>query len=305
MASYYEAYCRGTMPVLKSLEEIQSHPFSAMEPPQKVLLVRPDYFSIEYAINPHMRPNEGTIGNVDEKRALYQWEKLKEKCSELGLKVFTIPGQENLPDMVFAANQVLPFDSKNFLIGKMAHQQRAPEVSYIKDFFEHRGYHALELPENVEKFEGTGDALWHFGMDLLWCGHGFRTDTQAIEHLGNDLNIAVVPLELTNEYFYHLDTCMCILNSNTVAWVPKAFSEESAELIDKFFPKTIEIPLEEAKEFFSCNSWSPDGKNVLVPTGSKTLKAKLEAHNFIIHELDTSEFIKAGGSIFCMKLAFF
>lgn len=276
-----------------------------MEFPTKVLMVKPDYFQVEYSINPHMEAEEGKEVSIDEQRALFQWEKIKEKCAEFDLKVFTIPGQENLPDMVFAANQTLPLDSKNVLLSKMAYPQRQPEIPFFSDFFEHHGYQVKNLPEQVTKFEGTGDALWHYGMDLLWCGHGFRTDMNAIEYLGNDLSLAVVPLELVNEYFYHLDTCMCILDSRTVAWVPKAFSEESAKLIDNFFPNTIEIPLDEAKEFFACNSWAVDGKNVLVPNESKVMKQKLEAHNFIVHELDTSEFIKAGGSIFCMKLAFF
>lgn len=293
------------MPILKTLEDIKSYPFSSMEVPTKVLMVKPDYFSVVYSINPHMKAKDGSPVKVDESRALFQWEKLKDKCKELGLKVMTIPGQENLPDMVFAANQSLPLDSKNILLSKMAHKEREPEVPYFTHFFENHGIQAKSLPEKVGKFEGTGDGLWHYGMDLLWCGHGFRTDMKAIEYLGEDLSLAVVPLELVNDYFYHLDTCMCILNSRTVAWVPKAFSEKSAELIDKFFPTTIEIPLEEARDFFACNSWSVDGKNVLVPTNTPTMKSKLEAHGFIVHELDTSEFIKAGGSIFCMKLAYF
>ncbi|MCF8060075.1 MAG: hypothetical protein K9K67_12310 [Bacteriovoracaceae bacterium] len=293
------------MPILKTLEELKNYPFSPYEAPRKVLMAKPDYYKVAYKINPHMVDGEGHFPKIDEKRALFQWEKLKAKAEEFGLKVFVIPGQENFPDMVFAANQTLPIDSRHIILSKMAHAERSGEVQFFADFFENHGIETKRLPDEVIHFEGTGDAIWHFGMDLLWCGHGFRTDFSAVDYLGETLGLAVVPLELVDENFYHLDTCMCILDSKTVAWTPKAFSEESQQLIDSFFPVTIEIPYEEARDTLACNSWSIDGQNILIPLGAKTLKEKLINHKFIVHELDTGEFLKAGGSVFCMKLAFF
>lgn len=293
------------MPLLKNLDELKSYPFSAYDAPSKILMVKPDFYNVSYQINPHMADESGGLPSIDEKRAVFQWEKLKAKLEELGLKTFVIPGQESLPDMVFAANQSFPIDSKHILLSKMAHDERKGEVSFFADFFDHHGYTVKELPEDVEKFEGTGDALWHYGMDLIWCGHGFRTDMKAVEYLADTLGLPVAPLKLVDENFYHLDTCMCILNSRTVVWTPKAFSEESQKIIDGFFPERIEIPYEEAKETLACNSISVDGKNILIPQGAKTLKEKLLNHSFIPHELDVGEFHKAGGSLFCLKLAFY
>jgi N-dimethylarginine dimethylaminohydrolase len=293
------------MPILSSLDQLKSFPFSPMENPKRVLMITPEYFSIEYSINPHMKNEDGTLKEVDHNRAVFQWEKLKEKIEELGLKVFTLPGQVGLPDMVFSANQSLPLDPKRVLIGKMASSQRSGEVQFVREFFENHGVEAKELPESVDCLEGTGDALWHHGMDLLWVGHGFRTSVNAVKYLGEGLDLAVAPLELVDESFYHLDTCMSILDSKTVAWIPKAFSEESQQIIDNFFPVRIEVPYEEGLNSLSCNCWSVDGKNVLVPVGSENLSQKLENHGFIVHELDSCEYLKAGGSLFCMKLAFF
>jgi len=187
----------------------------------------------------------------------------------------------------------------------MGTSERSGEVEFVKDFFENHGIETKVLPEQVKCLEGTGDALWHHGMDLLWVGHGFRTSYDAVEYLGVGLDLAVAPLKLVDESFYHLDTCMSILDSKTVAWIPKAFSEESQEIIDNFFPVTIEVPYDEGLSKLSCNCWSMDGKNVLLPEGAEALKAKLEKHNFIVHALPSGEFLKAGGSLFCMKLAFF
>ena len=293
------------MPLLLQLEDLQSYAFSPLESPSKVLMVRPDHFDVEYQINPHMKGESQELPTIDKQRALFQWEKLKEKCEEIGLSVTTIPPHEGLPDMVFAANQSLPLDSKRVLLSRMAHKERAEEGQYFKEFFENHGMTALELPEEVGKFEGTGDAIWHPGMDLLWCGQGFRTDRTATTYLGEKLGLALAPLTLVDPYFYHLDTCMCIIDVQTVVWTPKAFSERSQRMIDGFFKRKIEVSYEEAKTTFACNSWSPDGENVFLPLGAKQLKADLSNLGYKVHELDTSEFIKAGGSVFCMKLAYF
>ncbi|MAE22089.1 MAG: hypothetical protein CMK92_06625 [Pseudomonas sp.] len=293
------------MPILNTIESLKSYAFSAHDIPSKVLMVRPDYYGVEYVINPYMKNEKGELPVVDEKRAIFQWEKLKGKIEELGVKVFTIAGQENLPDMVFSANQILPLDSKRVLASKMAHEERAGEVEFLVSFFENHGYEVKRLPDSVQNFEGTGDGIWHHGMDLLWVGHGPRSQYAALEFLANDLSLAVAPLELIDENFYHLDTCFAVLDSRTVVWTPKAFSVESQKLIDEFFPVTIEVPYEEALSSFSCNCWSVDGKNVITPVNTPILKQKLESHNFIVHEIDTSEYLKSGGSVFCMKQAFF
>ncbi len=293
------------MPILNSFEEMKFFPFSAMDIPKRVLMISPDYFSVEYAINPHMKNQEGFLKKVDHKRAVFQWAKLKEKIEELSVKVFVLPGQEKLPDMVFSANQTLPLDSKRVLMSKMGNSQREGEVNYVRDFFENHGIETKSMSAQVDCLEGMGDALWHHGMDLLWVGYGQRTTYNAVEFLGEELDLAVAPLELVDESFYHLDTCMSIIDSKTVAWIPSAFSKNSQEIIDQFFEVTIEVPYKEGLETLACNCWSVDGKNILVPQGAETLIKKLENHEFHIHELDSGEFLKAGGSLFCLKLAFF
>ena len=256
------------MPILDKLDVLKSYPFSAGDIPEKVLMVSPDYHGVNYIINPHMKTESGELPVVDEQRAKFQWEKLKAKIEEIGLKVSVLGGQEGLPDMVFSANQILPLDSKRVLASRMATKERSNEVEYLVNFFKNHGLEVKELPSCIERFEGTGDGIWHHGMELLWVGHGPRTSYKAIEFLGMDLDLPVVPLELIDENFYHLDTCFAIMDSRTVVWTPKAFSPKSQKLIDKFFPRTIEIPYEEAKEAFSCNCWSVDGKNVIVPVNT-------------------------------------
>ena len=50
-----------------------------------------------------------------------------------------------------------------------------------------------------------------------------------------------------------------------------------------------------------CNGHCPDRRHFLVQQGSPRVKAQLEEFGFVVIELDTSEFLLSGGSVFCMK----
>ena len=65
-----------------------------------VLMSSPEYFKVEYSINPWMVP--GT--NVDLELAKDQWNGLKRTIEEAGAEVKVVPPSENHPDLVFTAN---------------------------------------------------------------------------------------------------------------------------------------------------------------------------------------------------------
>ncbi len=56
----------------------------AIPQPGRVLMTSPDYFSVEYVINPHM---EGHIGTVDPDRARAQCDALRETYEGLDFTV--------------------------------------------------------------------------------------------------------------------------------------------------------------------------------------------------------------------------
>ena len=58
-------------------------------------------------------------------------------------------------------------------------------------------------------FEGAGDAL--FCGDTLFAGYRIRSDIGGHQQLGDLLGCRVIPLELVDPRFYHLDTCFCPL----------------------------------------------------------------------------------------------
>lgn len=278
----------------------------AMPAPDRVLMVKPTYFDVEYVINPHMK---GQIGDVDKIQAQNEWERLMDGFQELSLDVQVIEGEKGLPDMVFCANQSLPYvdkvGNKKIVMGLMRTPQRKPEVEAIEKWFRKQDYEILHLDtERTQYFEGMGDALWHFKRQLLWGGFGFRSSITALEQVSDSLNVPVIALELTEEAFYHLDTCMCILNESTVLIYPDAFTEEGLKLIHKLFDNVIVATRYEAEKLLAVNATCPDGKNVFIQQGCTDVNKNLRDAGFAVHEFSTYEFLKSGGSVFCMKLLF-
>ena len=50
---------------------------------------------------------------------------------------------------------------------------------------------------------------------------------------------------------------------------------------------------------------TPNGKDIIIQQGARKTVESLKANGFKIHEVDTSEYIKSGGSVFCMKQLLF
>lgn len=269
--------------------------------PRNVLMVDPQHFKVTYVINPYM---EGQVGRVDQARAAAQWESVADAYEHLGLEILKMTGPPDLPDMVFCANQTLPGLNRDgrrqVLLSRMASVERQPEVDYFQTFFTSRGYSVSRL-DRPDRLEGCGDAIWHHDLRLLWCGHGFRSDPEGFEEACTLFDVTGILLELRDESFYHLDTCLAIVDRETALWVPPAFSSESAGLIERLIPRLIEVPRDEAISLLACNAHSPDGKNVLIQSGCTQTADRLREAGFTVRELDTSEFLKAGGSVFCMK----
>ncbi len=291
------------------MTRLDTHDVSALPAiprPGRVLLTSPDHFEVAYVINPHMA---GNVGDVDAGRARRQWDALKAAYEGLGIETTVVAGAPDQPDMVFCANQTLPYhtpgDELGVVLSRMHAPQRKDEVPHYGRFFESIGYEVRGLDEDLPgDFEGMGDAIWHPGRYLLWGGYGYRTDRQVYTRLSDALGFPVLTLSLTDPDFYHLDTCFCPLDEETVLIYPGAFDDDGLATIKAHFRRVIQAPEREARELFACNAHSPDGQHVLIQRGCTDTNALLQAGGYQVIELDTDEYLKSGGSVFCMKLMY-
>jgi len=273
--------------------------------PGHVLMTNPRHFEVTYVINPHMA---GNVGTVQVEKALSEWTHLRSAYADLGFDVQEIEGAEGQPDMVFCANQSLPYQLPSGETGVFLSQMNAPqrqgEVAFYESFFQAIHARVRKLSSDICRFEGMGDAIWHPGRFLLWGGYGFRTDRAVYSEIASAIGVRVLTLLLEDPDFYHLDTCLSVLDENTALIYPGAFQREGLDLIRSVFPRVVDAPEGEARTLFACNAHCPNGTDVLIQKGCDETMAALSQNGFRPIPVETGEFLKAGGSVFCMKLMY-
>lgn len=279
--------------------------------PRRILMSSPEYFDIVDVKNVHM---EGQAGKLNKEKALEQWTALRkayERLTEKGVldEVMVIPGAPGLEDMVFTANQSFPWvknGERVVIMSQMRHDSRQQEVPYFREFYGELGYQIIELKQ-TDLFEGMGDTIPHMGKQLLYGGYGHRSKENAYSEIAEVLGVPVVTLELIDDRFYHLDTCFLPVSEDKVFICKEAFSADGLTAISKLFKQVIEIPLEEAEGDFALNAHclndSVTGRKVAtLQKGTEVTKTELEKAGYEVVEVDTSEYMKSGGSVFCMKM---
>jgi N-dimethylarginine dimethylaminohydrolase len=276
--------------------------------PTRVLMADPAEFDVASALNPHMLDERGALKKVDRKLAREQWLELKRAFEGLGLAIDVLPPLPGQPDLVFCANQALPIPGEALPDGRarvvpsnMRWPQRRGEVEHVVARLEALGY-AIERLATRERIEGMGDGLWHPGRRLLWAGVGPRSSAEAWSEIAERFDLPVLALELADPDFYHLDTALALLAEDACLWFPDALSATSRELVERLVPRRVVADEREARERLACNATCPDGRRVLLQRGCSTTVERLRRDGFEPVELETSEFLKSGGSVFCMKL---
>jgi N-dimethylarginine dimethylaminohydrolase len=259
---------------------------------RELLLCPPDYYGIEYEINPWMSRARA----AETELVKSQWEGLRETLASLDSKIELVSPQPKLPDMVFTANAGLTV-GKKFIPSNFRYPERAGEAPYFRRWMEEHGYETVWLPDNLY-FEGEGDAL--FSDDTLFCGYKFRSDIQSHRAVAELLHCLVISVELVDPRFYHLDTCFCPLPDGTAFWFPNAFDEYGQRAIRAHVNELIDVDEEEAKHF-SCNAVVL-GRDIVLPAGAPNLVKILTSRGYQCHELPMSEFIKAGGACKCLTM---
>jgi|TARA_B110000438_G_C15778302_1_gene635093 N-dimethylarginine dimethylaminohydrolase len=256
----------------------------------------PDYFSVDYIINPWMAGQEGA---PDIEKAHQQWGILRDEIAKYA-DISIVDPQPDLPDMVFTANAGVVSGNKAIASHFMPHERR-PEEAHFKSWFSQNDFKLLGLDEKIG-FEGAGDCLFDRGGPWLWTGYGFRTEIEAHSEIASYFNVDVVPLRLVDSRFYHIDTCFCPLEGGFVMYHPPAFDFDSRIAIESRIPphKRIIVDTEDAGNF-ACNAVNIDNK-IIVNSASSHLKKNLSECGFEVTEVDLSEFLKAGGSAKCLTL---
>lgn len=258
------------------------------------LMCRPEYFTVSYAINPFMHPDQPT----DTALALRQWDALREIYRGLGHDVDFLAPVPGLVDMVFSANGGFTVDGRAY-VASFAYPERVQEAESFRAWF---ASHGFETNEAASVNEGEGD--FAFAGGVILAGHGFRSTAESHSELARIFGREVLSLRLVDERFYHLDVALTVLDSEAadgparIAYLPSAFDAAGQALLAHRFPDSILVSEEEAA-ILALNSVS-DGRNVVVAQNAHEYIAALSASGYVPIPVDLSELLKSGGGVKCV-----
>ncbi|MEO9170838.1 MAG: arginine deiminase-related protein [Candidatus Baltobacteraceae bacterium] len=268
--------------------------------PTGVLVCPPTHFDVVDVKNPFMAAEIP----VDRKLAGRQWTALCEAFARAGLDVREVSPLRGAEDMVFTANPLFTgIDAKGervALASRMTFASRRPEVDAQAACLSAIGYRIDHSVPASCGFEGGGDAVWHPGRSAIYFGYGRRSAATAVQYLENAFGADVVPLRLVDERFYHLDTALCALDDRTALVVRAAFDADGLAELERRFVRLLEVPDGEAL-LMAANATSNWRGDIIIDAIAAETARMLAKLGYNVAAVDTGEFRKSGGSVYCMK----
>ena len=288
-----------------------------------VLMGDPAHFQVVGGANPHTRNRFGRRKSVDRELAIAQWRRMRETLEGLGVRVHVIAPDPELPGLVYPANAGV-MRAGAFVLSNLTPTRSGEQAVYAR---------ALEelgiTPERIEaRFEGEAD-LFPCGDDWIFTHgrieeqrfvprlgwppwrrvYGFRSDPKALDEVTARAPVggSSVRIELTDEAFYHGDTCLCSFGpgrTSLLAYLPVLAPASRDRLRNRYGQRIVELSDADAA-IYAANAFALDvgGQPTLVmPDGiSDSLRARIADHGAEIVTVDVSEFYKkGGGSVKCM-----
>jgi N-dimethylarginine dimethylaminohydrolase len=258
---------------------------------KRALLCPPVFFDVVYSINPWMQG-----ASVNKAVAMDQWFKLKKTLERWGADVQMISQRPELPDMVFTANAGT-ISGNDIVLSNFRFEERQAETEVFEQWFQEAGYTTYRLPKQI-KFEGCGDTV--IVENKMFGGYGHRSSLGGVRRAAKHLGLELIPLKLRHPIFYHLDTCFCVLDKYSAFYYPNAFTPSAIKKLKQHIPDLIPIDVTDATQF-ACNSVVYENR-VLMPSGPQKIVEELSVRGYEVTQVNTSEFLKSGGSLQCMTL---
>ncbi|WP_163509210.1 dimethylarginine dimethylaminohydrolase family protein [Fodinicola acaciae] len=255
----------------------------------RLLVCDPRHFRIDYEINPYMH----TETQPELAAATAEHEAIVAAHLAAGRKVEYVAAAPDCPDMVYTANAAV-VRGDHVVLANLPPERQA-ETPYHRAWFAERDYRIVQAPY---AFSGQGDAL--ACGDLLFAGHGQRTDRRTLDLLADFLDYRVVPLRTVSARWYDLDLALSVIDADTLAYCPEAFDQPSLAELHSAGLDLIEVSRAEADNF-ALNLVS-DGTTVTMTTGAPVLAARLRERGKTVVQLETTELRKGGGGIRCTAL---
>jgi N-dimethylarginine dimethylaminohydrolase len=276
------------------------------EPKAHILMCPPDHFAVSYTINPWMDPASwAQADHALAAKARREWTDLHRTLVGLGAQIEVVPPAPGVPDLVFTANAAVVLDRKA-LLARFRHAERQAEEPHFEAAFQRLHGRGLidtvrKLPEAVV-LEGAGDCVWDGTRNLFWMGYGPRSDAAACAYVADEFGVEVLPLELADEHFYHMDTALRPLPGGEVMVVPGAFTAEGLATIRERIAREWRIEVSPEDGALLAANAVCVGNTIVLSGCSDPLRASLEQRGYRVIATPLGSFLRSGGSAFCLTL---
>jgi N-dimethylarginine dimethylaminohydrolase len=270
------------------------------------LMTDPTHYGVFYEINPWMKPDAWEHDPAGLRAAAASSsDALKRAIESVGGEVERLAPAPGVPDLVFPANAAVVLDGK-VLLAHFRHPERQGEEPLFRAAFEAlktRGVvdEVITLPPDVLQ-EGAGDCIWDADRAFFWAGFGQRSTANSLQAIETIFDQEVVGLELATPRYYHLDTCFCPLAGGKVLYYPPALTPAALARIHAHVAPAdrIEADADEAEAF--CVNAVNIERHIVMARAPGSLRRKLTALGYQLHEVDLAPFILSGGGAYCMTL---
>ncbi len=227
---------------------------------------------------------------IDTGRAIAQHRSYTRALVELGCRLFTLPGDRDLPDCVFVEDAAVVFDEVAIVTRPGARSRRGETAAVSAALEPFRPLRHIQAPGRLD-----GGDVMTIGR-TVYVGRSTRTNRAGIaqlERLLEPYDYRVQPVDIQS--CLHLKSAVSPVAEETLliqrAWVsPKAFAGLET------------IPVDPA-EPHAANALRINDR-ILYPSAFKRTRKRLEARGLQVVTVDQSELAKAEGGVTCCSLVF-
>jgi N-dimethylarginine dimethylaminohydrolase len=253
-------------------------------------------FQIAWEINPHMKK-----GATSFSVAVQEHHRFITALKFTGADVHEVPFIRGAYDSVFMKDSaIVKAETKQIkaFLATFKTNERATETQARARALEKLG--VTVCGQATTYFEG-GDFV-DTCSDFSFLGYGFRTDKDVSSELSDFMDKEVIPLEIVDPHFYHLDTALnaTIMDENCYVFAYRnAFSENSWKLLQSLPSiNLVEVSRKEAM-LFGLN-WVESDNTIILGSFVPEIMDHLRLLGKSIVHTPLTQFQLAGGSAACL-----
>ncbi len=255
-------------------------------------------FQVGWQINPHMK-----IGGTSIAKAECEHESFIATLEDCGAVVDQVPFVPGAYDSVFMKDNAVIFSDEQgtrALLTAPATKERAGEP--LARAFYLRALGISVSGQCRERLEG-GDVVLNSNRRVGFLGYGFRSAKEASVSVSRFVKFPIIPLELVDPYFYHLDTAMnlIIAGDRLVAFAHReAFTAQGWQELCSHPAIDIVIPVDREEAMLFALNWVEVNDVVIFGAPVPRTQARLKQLGKRTLVSPLSQFQMAGGSAACL-----